>query len=78
MCSLYRIRNRYNSLRYPGRDYFLPGKYFVTICTQGMEEWFGNVINDKIQLSETGRITLQLWYEIPVHYQLWYAPTNRQ
>jgi hypothetical protein len=33
MRSLFRNRFRYNSLRYAGRDYSLPGKYFVTICT---------------------------------------------
>jgi putative transposase len=68
MCSLVRNRFRYNSLRYAGRDYSLPGKYFVTICTPGTKEWFGNVINNKMHLSEIGHIASQMWYEIPVHF----------
>jgi REP element-mobilizing transposase RayT len=55
-------------LRYAGRDYSLPGKYFVTICTAGKKEWFGNVINSKMYLSEIGQIASQMWFEIPVHF----------
>jgi len=68
MCSLFRNRFRYNSLRYARRDYSLPEKYFVTICTAGTKEWFGNVINSKMYLSEIGHIASQMWYEIPVHF----------
>ena len=68
MCSLFRNRFRYNSLRYAGRDYSLPGKYFVTICTAQKTEWFGSVINGKMHLSEIGHIASQMWYEIPVHF----------
>lgn len=68
MCSKYRNKYRYNSLRYAGRDYSRRGKYFVTICTSGTKEWFGNVINGKMNLSEIGMIASQMWYEIPVHF----------
>lgn len=68
MGSLFRNRFRYNSLRYSGRDYSRPGKYFVTICTEGTKEWFGNVVNSKMHLSEIGQIASQIWYEIPVHH----------
>ena len=68
MCSLFRNRLRYNSLRYAGRDYSLPGKYFVTICTAGTKEWFGKVILGKMYLSEIGHIASRMWYEIPVHF----------
>ena len=68
MCSGYRNRNRYNSLRYAGRDYSRPGKYFVTICTAQKTEWFGSVINSKMQLSEIGHIASQMWFEMPVHF----------
>ena len=59
---------RHNSLRYAGRDYSRPGKYFVTICTARRTRWFGSVINRKMHLSEIGRIASQMWYEIPVHF----------
>jgi len=68
MCPGYRNRYRYNSLRYAGRDYFRPGKYFVTICTAQKTKWFGSVINSKMHLSEIGHIASQMWYEIPVHF----------
>jgi hypothetical protein len=55
-------------LRYTGRDYSRPGKYFVTICTAGKKEWFGNVINSKMHLSEIGQIASKMWQEIPVHF----------
>jgi REP element-mobilizing transposase RayT len=31
-------------------------------------EWFGKVVNGKMQLSEIGIIASQMWYEIPVHF----------
>jgi putative transposase len=68
MCSQVRKRYRNNSLRYAGRDYSLPGKYFVTICTANKTQWFGNVLNSKMHLSEIGHIASQIWYEIPVHF----------
>jgi REP element-mobilizing transposase RayT len=52
----------------PAGDYSLPGKYFVTICTAGTKEWFGNVINSKMHLSEIGQISSKMWREIPVHF----------
>jgi putative transposase len=68
MCSLFRNRFRKNSLRYTGRDYSLPGKYFVTICTAHRTKWFGCVINGEMHLSEIGQIASRMWYEIPVHF----------
>jgi len=68
MCSLSRNRFRNNSLRYTGRDYSLPGKYFITIHTTGTKEWFGKVIDGKMHLSEIGHIAAHMWYEIPVHF----------
>jgi len=68
MCSQYRNRYRYNSLRYAGRDYSGPGKYFVTICTLGTKEWFGKVMNGKMHLSEIGHIASKMWYELPDHF----------
>jgi putative transposase len=68
MYSFYKKRRLRNSLRYPGRDYSLPGKYFITICTVNKSEWFGTIINAELQLSEIGSIALKLWSEIPQHF----------
>ena len=64
----YRKRRRHNSLRYPGRDYSLPGKYFVTISTADKREWFATIVNEEIQLSEIGSVAYKLWCEIPQHF----------
>jgi REP element-mobilizing transposase RayT len=55
-------------MRYTGRDYSRPGKYFVTICKAGTKEWFGNVINSKMHLSEIVQIASKMWREIPFHF----------
>jgi len=68
MYSFYRRRRHYNSLRYPGRDYSLPGKYFVTICTADKRRRFGTIVNGEMKLSEIGRIACKFWYEIPQHF----------
>ncbi len=68
MYSLYRKRWHNISLRYPGRDYSLPGIYFVTLCTGDKRKWFGTIINAEVQLSDIGSIAYKLWYEIPEHF----------
>ncbi|MBC8415059.1 MAG: hypothetical protein H8E11_01370 [Candidatus Cloacimonetes bacterium] len=49
------IHNRKRN-RLAGYDYSTPGYYFVTICTQGMLEYFGCVQNSKMKLNDAGRI----------------------
>lgn len=43
--------------RLPGYDYAQPGAYFITICTQDREHFFGSVTKGKVQLSEIGVVT---------------------
>jgi REP element-mobilizing transposase RayT len=49
------------SLRLPAYDYSLPGRYFVTICTQGGVCLFGDVQNGKVQLNELGQSVAEEW-----------------
>lgn len=49
-------------------DYSLSGYYFVTICTKNRQEYFGNVINNKMVLNQYGEIVNKYWLEIPKHY----------
>jgi REP element-mobilizing transposase RayT len=49
------IHNRKRN-RLAGYDYSAPGYYFVTVCTQGMLEYFGRVQNNKMELNGAGRI----------------------
>lgn len=43
--------------RLSGYDYSTPGYYFVTICTKYNECLFGEIVNDKMELNEMGKIT---------------------
>ena len=61
------IHNRH-SYRMPGWDYSGPGRYFVTICTGNFSEYFGEIVNGKMILSEPGKIADKYWMEIPCHF----------
>jgi REP element-mobilizing transposase RayT len=56
-------------IRLRNYDYSNPGKYFVTICTQKMEPYFGKIENSKILLSKVGEIANQFWGKIPLHFK---------
>ena len=43
------------------------GVYFVTICTQNREHFFGEIKNGKMRLSEIGKYVNQNISEIPIH-----------
>ena len=56
------------SARLENYDYSQNGLYFVTICTQDRECFFGGVKNGEMILSEIGKIANQFWQEIPAHF----------
>lgn len=37
-------------------DYTHCGYYFITICTENKNHYFGEIVKEKMQLSETGRL----------------------
>ncbi|CBL45870.1 Hypothetical protein HDN1F_22870 [gamma proteobacterium HdN1] len=57
-----------HSLRLKNYDYSQAEAYFVTICTQHRACLFGEVVDGGVQLSAAGRMVLDVWNEIPVHY----------
>jgi len=57
------------SIRLKNYNYAANGYYFVTICTQGKQCFFGNVVGGKMQLSTVGKIAHQYWSETPQHSQ---------
>lgn len=63
-------KNKYrvNSVRLHHWDYSCDGCYFVTICTKGFVEYFGNIFENKVQLSRIGKIAEKCWREIPKHF----------
>ena len=44
------------SIRLKGYDYSQPGAYFITICTQGRECLFGEIVDGEMVLNDAGRM----------------------
>ena len=67
-----KFQNKYRipSARLQNWDYSSNGAYFITICTQNREHFFGNIKNGIMQLSEIGKFAAQFWYEIPNHFPM--------
>ena len=49
-------------------DYSNSGYYFVTICTDNHIKHFGKIENDKIVLTDLGKIVKKCWLDIPIHF----------
>ena len=66
-----KFQNKYriSSIRAQWWDYGWNGAYFITICTQNREHYFGEIQNDKMVLSEVGIIADILWHQIPIHHK---------
>ena len=56
------------SIRLKGYDYSSPGFYFITICINDGQRYFGNAKNEKMYLSPIGEIAQKCWLGIPEHY----------
>ncbi len=56
------------SIRLKGYDYAQTGAYFVTICAQGRECLFGDVVKDEMVLNEYGRIVSESWTWLQQQY----------
>ena len=67
MSDNFQDRYRIPSSRWQNWDYGWNGAYFVTICTHGREHYFGEIVDGKMVLSNTGIIADILWYEIKKH-----------
>jgi len=67
MTNKFRNTYRIESTRLQNWDYRWAGVYFITICTQNRECYFGNIENGEMTLSNIGVIADILWYEIKNH-----------
>ncbi|MFQ6029859.1 MAG: transposase, partial [Dehalococcoidia bacterium] len=52
------------SVHLPGFDYAQPGAYFVTICAQGHQCVFGEVVDGEMRLSRVGLLVQEEWLRI--------------
>ncbi len=62
---LFRNRYRIPSTRLKGWDYSRAGAYSVTVCTRGRVRWFGEVVEDRVDLSLVGKVVAEEWKKIP-------------
>ena len=60
------IKRKPNRLR--DYDYSQDGYYFITICTRGRKEFFGNIREGKLDLNRYGETVNQCWHNLPRHY----------
>ncbi len=65
-----KFQNKYriSSARLQSWDYSTNGTYFITICTQNREHFFGKIQNQEMHLSELGKLAQQFWLEITLHF----------
>ena len=56
------------TIRLPGYDYSENGYYFVTVCSHGMEQIFGEIINGKMVLNDVGEMIKMVWFSLPKHH----------
>jgi REP element-mobilizing transposase RayT len=60
------IKRKTNRLK--DYDYSQDGYYFITICTRGRKEFFGNIRKGTLDLNGFGETVNQCWYDLPRHY----------
>ena len=62
-----KFQNKYRtqSNRLKNWDYSNAGYYSITICTKDKINYFGNIKESKMQLSEIGVILEKEWYKTP-------------
>ena len=57
------------SIRLKHFDYRQDGFYFITLCCKDNAHFFGEIIDDHMQLNEIGKIAQKCWYDIPNHFE---------
>jgi REP element-mobilizing transposase RayT len=62
------VDKKRKSIRLPDYDYSSAGYYFITVCCRNRENYFGDISNGKMVLSEIGKKASDFWLEIPVHF----------
>jgi len=68
MLEKFKGKYRIKSARLQNWDYSWNGLYFITICTQNREFYFGDVVKGEMILSAIGEIVKKYWYEIPKNF----------
>ena len=56
------------SIRLHGYDYTQAGAYFITICTQGRECLFGNIVDGQMRSNDSGQMAVTIWGGLPIRF----------
>lgn len=64
----YQNKYRIPSARLKNWDYGSNGAYFITICTQNREHFFGEIVDQQFIANELGMLAEKYWIEIPQHF----------
>ena len=60
--------HRRRSIRLQSYDYARTGAYFLTICTQGRDSLFGDIVDGAMRLNEAGQVVVDSWNWMPSQY----------
>jgi len=52
----------------PDYDYAFAGAYFVTLCTQGRECLFGDVVDGQMRMNTAGAMVEAMWRGLPTRF----------
>jgi len=58
------------SIRLKNFDYSSEGAYFITICTQGREMLFGDIIDKKMKTNILGDLLTSIWKSLPDRFSV--------
>jgi len=61
-------RKKRRTIRLRGYDYSQAGAYFVTICTQNRECFFGDIVNGEMRLNSSGECVADKWQWLGHHH----------
>jgi REP element-mobilizing transposase RayT len=61
------IRGR-RSIRLKGWDYATPNYYFITLCVQNRANLFGNIMEGRMILKESGSMVKEIWLDMQTKY----------
>ncbi len=56
------------SIRLRDYDYSANGAYFITICVQGRECLFGEIVDGEMRQNESGEVVQAVWERLPVRF----------
>jgi REP element-mobilizing transposase RayT len=65
MSEKFQNKYRISSSRLQNWDYASKGAYFITICTQNREHYFGEIENREMRLNDIGKIVESEWIKTP-------------